>query len=118
LYRHALATVCPSFGEGFDFSGVEAMRCGGVVVASDIPVHREVFGDAAEYCTPYSQDLMARAIAALVDPAAEARRAALRDAGQRMASRYSMDAVLPQWQQLLHDVQNAGRPIRSAGAPQ
>ena len=35
LYRHAAATVCPSFGEGFDFSGVEAMRSGGAVVASD-----------------------------------------------------------------------------------
>jgi len=109
LYRHALATVCPSFGEGFDFSGVEAMRCGGIVVASDIPVHREVFGDAAEYCTPYSQDLMASAIATVIDPAAGSRRVALRDEGQRMARRYSMDAVLPQWQQLLETLGPSGR---------
>jgi len=51
LYRHAAATVCPSLAEGFDFSGVEAMRCGGVVLASDIPVHREVYQDAAHYLT-------------------------------------------------------------------
>ncbi|MDR7927306.1 hypothetical protein RIE95_09980 [Acidithiobacillus thiooxidans] len=37
LFRQAVVTVCPSVGEGFDFSGVEAMRCGGVVAASDIP---------------------------------------------------------------------------------
>ena len=37
LYRHARATICPSLGEGFDFSGVEAMRCGGVVVALIAP---------------------------------------------------------------------------------
>jgi glycosyltransferase involved in cell wall biosynthesis len=54
LYKHARATVCPSFGEGFDFSGVEAMKSGGAVVASDIPVHREVCADAAEYFNPYS----------------------------------------------------------------
>ena len=35
LYAHARATICPSFGEGFDFSGVEAMRSGGPVVASE-----------------------------------------------------------------------------------
>src|SRR5882724_3709001 len=27
LYSHARATVCPSVAEGFDFSGVEAMKC-------------------------------------------------------------------------------------------
>ena len=53
LYRHAAATICPSVGEGFDFSGVEAMRCGTAVVASDIKVHREIFGDAAEFFSPY-----------------------------------------------------------------
>ena len=37
LYKHARAVVCPSFAEGFDLSGVEAMSSGGVVVASDIP---------------------------------------------------------------------------------
>ncbi len=39
----------PSFSQGFDFSGVEAMRCGGAVVASRIPVHREKYVDAAGY---------------------------------------------------------------------
>ena len=39
LYRHALVTVCPSLAEGFDYAGIEAMRSGGVVAASDISVH-------------------------------------------------------------------------------
>lgn len=101
LYRHALATVCPSFGEGFDFSGVEAMRSGGAVVASDIPVHREVFGDAAEYHETYSSQAMADAIARVIDAQDTTRRQALVDAGHRVAARYAPEVVLPLWRDLL-----------------
>ena len=47
LYRHALAVVCPSLHEGFGLPLVESMAAGTPVVASDIPVFREVAGDAA-----------------------------------------------------------------------
>ena len=97
LYRHASATVCPSFGEGFGFSGVEAMRCGGVVAASDLPVHREVYGDAAEYFNPYSTSEMCRALAGLIDAAGQARRAELVSLGAHVAARYLPEQVLPQW---------------------
>jgi len=63
LYRHAAVTVCPSLGEGFDFSGVEAMACGGITVASDIAVHREIYEDAAEYFDPYSTGSLVQALA-------------------------------------------------------
>jgi glycosyltransferase involved in cell wall biosynthesis len=66
LYKHALLTVCPSFSEGFDFSGVEAVRCGGTVVASDIPVHREIFGDAASYFNTYSSLDLAQKMQAVI----------------------------------------------------
>jgi glycosyltransferase involved in cell wall biosynthesis len=97
LYRHASATVCPSFGEGFGFSGVEAMRCGGVVAASDLPVHREVYGDAAEYFNPYSASEMSRALAGLIGTAGQARRAELVTLGADVAERYLPEQVLPQW---------------------
>jgi glycosyltransferase involved in cell wall biosynthesis len=74
LYRHARATICPSFCEGFDFSGVEAMRSGGAVVASDIPVHREIYADAAEYFNPYSADALSGAIQNVIDPRRSLRR--------------------------------------------
>lgn len=104
LYRHALATVCPSFGEGFDYSGVEAMRCGGVVAASDIPVHREVFADAACYFTPYSSSEVARVVGELISPASTTQRGQLRDAAERVSARYLPCAVLPKWQAFLHHV--------------
>jgi hypothetical protein len=104
LYRHARATVCPSFGEGFDFSGVEAMRCGGVVAASDIPVHRDVFDSACEYFSPYDADGMAAAIARVIAPDATARRGELHRDGERVCARYLEGTVLPQWKRLLETV--------------
>jgi glycosyltransferase involved in cell wall biosynthesis len=101
LYRHACATVCPSFAEGFGYAGVEAMRSGGVVAASDIPVHREVYGDAAEYFSPYSSVDAAAAIAQVIDPAHVVRRNQLVTAGARVAMRYLPERVLPQWREFL-----------------
>jgi glycosyltransferase involved in cell wall biosynthesis len=101
LYKHAQATVCPSFGEGFDFSGVEAMRCGGAVVASDIPVHHDVYGQAAEYFTPYSAPDVAAAITRVIDPAAPTRRAELVRDGAIVSAQYMPEKILPQWQKFL-----------------
>lgn len=101
LYHHARATVCPSFGEGFDFSGVEAMRCGGVVAASDIRVHREVYGAAAEYFSPYSAAELADTIGGLIAPEAQARRDELVAEGARVAAQYLPERVLPQWRDFL-----------------
>lgn len=101
LYRHAAATVCPSFGEGFDFSGVEAMGSGGVVAASDIPVHRGVYADACEYFSPYAPEQVADALARLLAPESESRRAWLRERGAEVSARYLPERVLPQWEQFL-----------------
>jgi glycosyltransferase involved in cell wall biosynthesis len=51
LYRHASVVLQPSEAEGFGLPVVEALACAAIVVASDIPVLREVGGDAAVYCT-------------------------------------------------------------------
>ena len=101
LYRHARATICPSFGEGFDFPGIEAMRCGGVVAASDIAVHRGVFGDACEYFSPYSATELVRAVRSLIGTASQARRDALIKAGARVSAQYLPEQVLPQWDDFL-----------------
>ena len=104
LYRHAQATVCPSLGEGFDFAGVESMRCGGVVAASDIAVHREIYGAAAEYFDAYSVPEMAAAIAALIDPHAQALRETLRSEGARVSAQYLPERVMPLWRGFLQRV--------------
>jgi glycosyltransferase involved in cell wall biosynthesis len=104
LYRHAAVTVCPSFGEGFDFSGVEAMRCGGIVAASDIAVHHDIFADAAEYFTPYSAGQLAATLARLLSADAVARRAELVARGAEVSASYLPERVLPQWQAFLQNL--------------
>jgi glycosyltransferase involved in cell wall biosynthesis len=52
FYRQATALVAPSLYEGFNLTLLEAMACGAPVAASNIPPHREVGGDAAEYFDP------------------------------------------------------------------
>ncbi|MGP8032892.1 MAG: glycosyltransferase family 4 protein [Steroidobacteraceae bacterium] len=113
LYAQAKLTVCPSFGEGFDFSGVEAMRSGCAVAASDIPVHREVFGDAAQYFNPYSVDSLVHAVESVIDPAGEGLRQELIERGARVAGRYTQEAILPKWQEFLTTSVRAPVPNRT-----
>lgn len=71
LYRTATALVFPTFVEGFGLPVVEAMASGLPVLCSDIPVFREVAGDAVRYFDPHSPDDIAHAIESLLaDPAA------------------------------------------------
>lgn len=47
LYQGCSALVYPSKWEGFGIPPLEALACGSPVIASGIPVHREVLGEAA-----------------------------------------------------------------------
>jgi glycosyltransferase involved in cell wall biosynthesis len=100
LYRHALLTVCPSLAEGFDYSGVEAMRCGCPVASSRIPVHEEIYGDASAYFNPYSIDEAAECLRRLCSDAGVLERTALTQRGREVSLRYVPGAMLPVWRQL------------------
>jgi glycosyltransferase involved in cell wall biosynthesis len=66
LYRLATVFVYPSIAEGFGLPVIEAMASGTPVVACDIPVLREVCGDAAYLVPQDSERQMAAAILALL----------------------------------------------------
>jgi glycosyltransferase involved in cell wall biosynthesis len=50
LYQRASAVLLTSEAEGFGLPVIEALACGGIVIASDIPVLREVGGEVVMYC--------------------------------------------------------------------
>ena len=50
VYRRATLLLFPSEAEGFGLPLIEALACGCPVIASDIPVLREVGGPVAAYC--------------------------------------------------------------------
>jgi glycosyltransferase involved in cell wall biosynthesis len=52
LYAGAEVFLFPSLYEGFGLPLIEAMATGAPVLASDIPVHREVCGEAALFAHP------------------------------------------------------------------
>lgn len=97
LYQHAALTVCPSFEEGFDLSGVEAMASGGTVAASDIPVHREVFGSGAAYFDPYNPASLVSVLNDLLENATA--RAALSRKGRDNATRFHRDKIANDWRE-------------------
>jgi glycosyltransferase involved in cell wall biosynthesis len=52
VYRRAALTLLPSEREGFGLPLVESLACGTPMVASDIPVLRELGAEAVSYCPP------------------------------------------------------------------
>jgi glycosyltransferase involved in cell wall biosynthesis len=106
LYGGASAVLCPSVTEGFDFSGVEAMLSDAPVLASDIPVHREVYGDACLYFDPYSPDDMAAAIARVLGAEGEPLRRDLRARGLVQGARYTREAAGPRWEKFFEDLKS------------
>lgn len=52
LYRGALGYIAPSLAEGFGLPPLEALACGSRVLASDLPVFREILGSQVSYFDP------------------------------------------------------------------
>lgn len=67
LYRGTVAFITPSFSEGFGLPGLEALACGTLVFASDIPVFHEVYGNAATYINPHDPATAIRAITTVMN---------------------------------------------------
>ncbi|HZU95361.1 MAG TPA: glycosyltransferase family 1 protein [Planctomycetota bacterium] len=63
LYDRAAVFATASRNEGFGLASLEALAAGTPVIASDIPVHREVLGDAALFVPPRDEKAFAGALA-------------------------------------------------------
>lgn len=85
LYQRAYAIICPSLSEGFGLPGIEAMASGGSVVASDIPIFREVYRKAAVFFSPTSAESLTKALIQLTPSF----RNSLRQRASGLLTRYS-----------------------------
>lgn len=77
LYRQATLFVFLSLDEGFGLPCLEALHFGAPILASDIPVFREILRGHARYVDPRSEDAVAAAIASTLDTLARQGRPAL-----------------------------------------
>ncbi len=75
LMRSATALLMPSFTEGYGIPIVEAAASGLPVLASDIPVHREIGAGFCDFLDPLDGTGWMRAVEALAEPGSGARAA-------------------------------------------
>jgi glycosyltransferase involved in cell wall biosynthesis len=67
LYSSCTVFVYPSLYEGFGLPPLEAMACGGPVVASRIAAHEETLKDNARLIDPTDESALAKAIVGLLE---------------------------------------------------
>jgi len=87
LYRACDVYVTPAYAETFAHPLVEAMASGLPIVASDLPVHKEVCGDAAQYFQRFYPESLAEAVARIA--ASPGLAAKLSEAGNRRSRQFS-----------------------------
>lgn len=85
-YHQAFALLQPSLSEGFGLTGLEAMASGGIVIASDIAVFREIYQSGAAFFDPHDPNSLVKIIQ---DLAAQKKRTALITQAQLVSQQYS-----------------------------
>jgi glycosyltransferase involved in cell wall biosynthesis len=104
LYRRAALLVISSDREGFGLPVAEALACGTTVVATDLPVFREVGGSAAHYCPPDLIDRWVEQVMFLLDAeAGKPDRERRRLVNVTQGSRYSWEAYARHMAQIYRD---------------
>jgi glycosyltransferase involved in cell wall biosynthesis len=88
LYKNSAAYVFPSFSEGFGLPGLEAMAAGALVLASDLPVLREVYADNAQYFNAKDTKSLKTAMEKALDIAPQIRKSKT-DKAKRHSLKYS-----------------------------
>jgi len=102
--RTATALVTASRDEGFGIPLVESMSLGTPVVVSEIPIFREIGGEAALYASVDSPEEFARAVYELGDRETWARHSTL---SREQAARYSWSRSASALLDVLDDVMNS-----------
>ena len=114
VYRSADIYVTPAYAESFAHPLVEAMSSGLPVVASDLPVHREICGDASVYFERFSPEDLAQQILSVAGSSELATR--LAQAGTVRASAFSWKRHVDQILSLAREVSSQSQARPRAGS--
>jgi glycosyltransferase involved in cell wall biosynthesis len=106
LYARASIYVTPAYTETFAHPLVEAMSSGLPVIASDIPVHREICEGAASYFERFSPVALAEATVRLAESSISAQRLAA--AGKERSKAFS-------WKKHVERILEVARTLVSQG---
>jgi glycosyltransferase involved in cell wall biosynthesis len=108
VYRRAALVLQPSEREGFGLPLLEAMACGTPVLASDLPVLKEVGSAAVEYCPVGDTAAWVRTVMALLE---ERRRDPARWSARQAAGRVRARCFTwPQFASRITDIYQAVSP--------
>jgi glycosyltransferase involved in cell wall biosynthesis len=104
LLAGARALLMPSFAEGFGLPVIEALQAGTPVIASGLPVYREIVGDIPTYLDPLDEEGWRAAVREFLDDGSE------RERQRRAIAHY----VPPDWPRHFHAVEKwlDRQPIR------
>lgn len=95
LMMGAKALVSPSLLEGFGIPPLEALACGTKVIVSDIPVHREIYGDAVAYLDPRNPGLDLNSVDWNKDRGVEVK---------RVLETYTWENATKKWEHLIRKI--------------
>jgi glycosyltransferase involved in cell wall biosynthesis len=104
VYRRASLVLQPSEAEGFGLPVAEALACAAPILASDIPVLREVAGEAAEYRAVGDLTGWIEGALKLLGQETEDRRAAGLVQSQRYGWPAHVDALVQIYRQVLSTI--------------
>lgn len=102
LMSQATAFLFPSWYEGFGIPNLEAMAAGTMLIASDIPAHREVVGDAGLLVAPGEPEAWARAMERIAGDAAL--KTDLRAKGSQRVQQFSWQKTAEQTWEVLRSL--------------
>jgi glycosyltransferase involved in cell wall biosynthesis len=103
LLKHSLAFVYPSLYEGFGLQGLEAMASETLVLASDIPVFREVYKNNVLYFNPYDFSSIEKAMKEVIEMSSKERERLIKKA-KKFIKRYSWTKMAKQTLEVYHKV--------------
>jgi len=105
LYKYAKTFILPSLYEGFGLPPLEAMAHGIPVIVSNIPVLKEICGNAAYFVDPYSSESIAQGIYKVLYN--DNLRESLIEKGKKRINDFNSDKLINQYIKIYEETLNA-----------